>query len=49
MKEVIQCEAKYGDKQCTAKATTSVVSCGMLFDLCKGCARVAKKQIELNN
>jgi len=48
MKEEIQCEAKYGDKQCTAKATTSVVSSGMLFDLCKGCARAAKKQVESN-
>lgn len=49
MKEQIQCEAKYGDSQCNAKATTSVISQGELFRLCKSCAKVARKQILLNH
>lgn len=49
MKEENRCEAKYGDNECQNRATTGVISCGRYFRLCKECAKVAVKQIKLNN
>ena len=43
-----KCEEKYGDKQCDKDATTSIASNGLVFNCCKECAKLVKKQLKQN-
>jgi hypothetical protein len=44
-----KCEAFWGKNACDKKFTTTVFSGCVVYNLCKGCAKVIKKQIKLNN
>jgi len=44
-----KCEAKYGDKKCENIATEVVISQGRLFNLCKSCAKLSRRQNKVNN
>ena len=43
------CEAKYGNKQCKNKIVSSVIANGRIFNLCKNCRKLTRKQNKLNN
>lgn len=43
-----RCEAKYGDNTCKNDSTEAVVSNGSIFELCKNCAKLARRQEKYN-
>lgn len=47
--EESKCEAKYGDKKCENIATEVVISGGGMFNLCKSCAKLVRRQNKVNN
>jgi len=42
------CEARFGDEQCTEKATKVLGNYGQWLELCLKHYRLVKKQLELN-
>lgn len=44
----VQCEAKYGHNECENEATKIVISRGLVFHLCKSCARLQRLQDSFN-
>lgn len=45
----IQCESKYGDRQCTSIGNKMLISRGQLYSLCRVCYKRAKQQEDTNN